>query len=452
MAINNYMKQISVPTNSELMNKNFIFGVATSSFQIEGDSQGRNESIWDVFCRMENTIADGSNGNTACDHIRLWREDVELIASLGVDAYRFSLSWPRLIDANGELRASGIEFYSNLIDALNDKNIKPFVTFYHWDLPQYLEEKGGWLNRNTAFQFQKYVELVSTELGDKVHAYATLNEPFCSAYKGYEEGTHAPGLVGQANGRKAAHHLLLGHGLAIQTLAKTCPNSLRGVVLNFTPCYPLTDSAEDLEATRYADEYINQWYMMPIMEGKYPSVINKIPNANQPDVYPGDMEIIKTPIDYLGVNYYTRMKYRASEDELYEELQPENVLVTDIGWEVYPEGLTELLVSLNEKYSLPPIYITENGAATDDTIEDDEVEDNLRIAYLHQHINAVNRAIEQGVSINGYFAWSLMDNFEWSEGYLKRFGLVYVDYETQTRTVKQSGLLYSDMINSRFNQ
>ena len=443
------MSKLQLPIDSNLLSEKFLFGVATSSFQIEGDSEGRNESIWDVFCRKDGAIADQSNGHLACNHINLWQGDVNLLSELGVDAYRLSLSWPRLVDADGSLRADGIAFYDNLIDALLARGIKPFVTFYHWDLPQYLEDKGGWLNRSTAYAFRDYVEKVSAVLGDRVYAYATLNEPFCSAYLGYENGTHAPGRTGQANGRNAAHHLLLAHGLAMQVLNKSCPNSHNGIVLNFTPCYPESDSEQDVQATRYADEYINQWYLKPVMEGRYPDIINLIPEANRPDIQDGDMAIINTAIDYLGVNYYTRLKYRASKDGLYEEIQPQDVTVTDMGWEVYPSGLTELLVSLNKQYRLPPIYITENGAATADQIENERIDDIERLDYLNAHLNAVHNACAQGVDIRGYFAWSLMDNFEWAEGYLKRFGLVYVDYDTQKRTIKNSGLAYGDLLKSR---
>ena len=443
------MNRLELPENSKLLDKEFIFGIATSSFQIEGSSENRNESIWDKFCQQEGTIADGSDGTIACDHVNRWQEDVNLISNLSVDAYRLSLSWPRLINEDGSVRNEGVTFYTQLLDALNARGIKPFVTLYHWDLPQYLQDSGGWLNRDTAFAFRDYVEKIATILGDKVHAYATLNEPFCSAYLGYENGTHAPGLTGQGNGRKAAHHLLLAHGLAMQALRKVCPDTLSGIVLNFTPCYPETDSSQDWRATLNADEYINQWYMMPIMEGRYPDVMEHIPHENRPDILDGDLEIISSPIDYLGVNYYTRLKYRASDSELFEEIQPTNVPITDIGWEIYPSGLTELLIKLNRRYDLPPIYITENGAATDDSIEDNDVYDELRLNYLNDHLNALNDACAAGVDIRGYFAWSLLDNFEWAEGYLKRFGLVYVDYATQERFIKSSGKAYSDLLRSR---
>jgi beta-glucosidase len=431
------------------MSPDFVYGVATSSFQIEGAAEGRLKSIWDTFCEQPGKIADASHGLVACRHIEKWQQDIDMIASLGVDAYRFSISWPRVLHQDGSVNEEGIGFYEKLVDELNRRGIKAFATLYHWDLPQYLEDAGGWLNRETAYQFQHYADQVSKRLGDRVHAYATLNEPFCSAYLGYEAGVHAPGLVGQANGRKAAHHLLLGHGLAMQALRKNCPNVLNGIVLNFTPCYPLTDSPADIEATRIADEYINQWYMQPVMEGTYPSVIDKLPEESRPDIHTGDMEIISTPLDYLGVNFYTRLKYCDDGQGWYIELPPKDVETTDMGWEIYPQALTDLLTSLHRRYTLPPIYITENGAAMPDVIENDQVNDQDRVDYFQSHLSALDKAVQNGVNVAGYFAWSLMDNFEWAEGYVKRFGIVYVDYDTQVRTIKQSGLAYKGLITSR---
>ncbi|MGO2128533.1 MAG: GH1 family beta-glucosidase [Pseudoalteromonas prydzensis] len=442
------MKQLSLPANSPLLSKEFTFGVATASFQIEGGADSRLPCIWDKFCATPGKIADNSNGLVACDHYNNWANDIELIDSLGVDAYRLSISWPRVIKADGSLNPVGVKFYTDILDELARRNIKAFVTLYHWDLPQHLEDKGGWLNRNTAFAYAKYVDLVSKAFAERVYSYATLNEPFCSSYLGYEIGVHAPGKVGREFGRKAAHHLLLGHGLAMQVLAKNSPNALNGIVLNFTPCYPVSQSEADLKATAFADDYINQWYMRPVMEGKYPDIIEQLPIEQRPDIHPGDMEIIAQPLDYLGVNFYTRLHYQASDDDFYDE-RPHQGPLTDIGWEIYPQALTELLVSLNEKYTLPPVYITENGAAMKDTLANGEVNDLDRISYYQQHLTALHNATLQGVRVDGYFAWSLMDNFEWAEGYLKRFGIVYVDYHTQQRTVKASGLAYSNLITSR---
>ncbi|WP_166420715.1 GH1 family beta-glucosidase [Pseudoalteromonas sp. Z1A8] len=442
------MTKISLPFNSPLLTKDFVYGVATASFQIEGGYEHRLPCIWDTFCSTAGKIADNSHGHIACDHYNNWQQDIDLIESLGVDAYRLSISWPRVMTQDGKLNPVGVKFYTDILDELKRKNIKAFVTLYHWDLPQHLEDEGGWLNRKTAYAFEKYVELITNTFGTRVYSYATLNEPFCSAFLGYEIGIHAPGLVGKQYGKKAAHHLLLAHGLAMNVLNKTSPNTQNGIVLNFTPAYPLTDNQQDIDSAKYADDYLNQWYMKPIMDGKYPDIINQLPSDHLPDIHPGDMELISQPIDYLGINFYTRQIYKAHPTDIYEPIAPTGPL-TDMGWEIYPQSFTDLLVSLNKTYTLPPIYITENGAAMPDTYNNGEVNDLDRLSYYNTHLNAVHDAVEQGVIIHGYFAWSLMDNFEWAEGYLKRFGIVYVDYKTQQRTIKNSGLAYKELISKR---
>ena len=440
--------KLTLPAQSEMLSKDFTYGVATASFQIEGGTDSRLPCIWDTFCNTPNKIVDKSNGEIACDHFNRWQDDINLIDSLGVDAYRLSISWPRVQDEAGELNQAGVKYYLNILDRLKSKNIKAFVTLYHWDLPQHLEDKGGWLNRETAYKFRDYVDLISAIFGNRVHAYATLNEPFCSAFLGYEVGVHAPGIVGKEFGKKAAHHLLLAHGLAMEVLARNSPNTLNGIVLNFTPCYPESDSLADINAADFADDYLNQWYIKPIFDGKYPEIMSQLPTEHQPEIHDGDMAIIAHDMDFLGINFYTRAIYRADADEHFLQIEPPEPR-TDMGWEIYPKAFTELLVSLNEKYTLPPVYITENGAAMADKIIDGVVNDQDRLDYYQQHLNAVNDAIEQGVQVNGYFAWSLMDNFEWAEGYLKRFGIVHVDYETQVRTIKASGLAYKALITSR---
>ena len=440
--------KLSLPQNSTMLKDNFIYGVATSSFQIEGGAKTRLPCIWDTFCNTPNKVVDGSHGLIACDHYHLWKEDIALIESLGVDAYRLSISWPRVMTQSGTLNPDGVNFYINILDELKSKNIKAFVTLYHWDLPQHLEDKGGWLNRETAYKFQDYVNLIIQAFGNRVYSYATLNEPFCCSFLGYEIGIHAPGKVGEEYGRKAAHHLLLAHGLAMKVLAKNSPNTKNGIVLNFTPCYPASDSPADKVASDFADDYFNQWYIKPIFDGAYPNILAQLPADHHPEIQEGDMEIISHPIDFLGINFYTRAIYKADSEARFVQIPPPEPR-TDIGWEIYPKAFSELLVSLNEKYTLPPIYITENGAATDDKLIDGVVNDNVRIEYYQQHLNAVNDAIEQGVNIKGYFAWSLLDNFEWAEGYLKRFGIVYVDYESQVRTIKNSGHAYKALISNR---
>jgi len=431
-----------------MLSTDFVYGVATASFQIEGGASTRLPCIWDTFCNTPGKVIDGSNGKTACDHYNLWHDDVELIDTLGVDAYRLSISWPRVITESGELNQAGVDYYLNILDALKAKNIKAFVTLYHWDLPQHLEDKGGWLNRETAYKFRDYAHLISEAFAGRVYAYATLNEPFCSAFLGYEAGIHAPGIIGKEFGKKAAHHLLLAHGLAMQVLKKNSPNTLNGIVLNFTPCYPESESLADIKATAFADDYFNQWYIKPLFDGEYPKIMTELPTENHPEILDGDMEIISHPMDFLGINFYTRAIYRADAGEHFLQIDPPEPR-TDIGWEIYPKAFTELLVSLNNKYSLPPVYITENGAAMADKLVDGIVNDQDRIDYYQQHLNAVHDAIEQGVQVKGYFAWSLMDNFEWAEGYLKRFGIVYVDYDTQIRTIKDSGLAYKALITNR---
>ncbi|WP_341206208.1 GH1 family beta-glucosidase [uncultured Psychrosphaera sp.] len=444
------MTAIKLPKDSKMLSPKFTFGVATASFQIEGGVEDRLPCIWDTFCATDGKIADNSDGKTACDHYNLWQQDIDLIESLSVDAYRLSISWPRVITLDGQLNPKGVKFYTDLLDGLNAKGIKTFVTLYHWDLPQHLEDQGGWLNRDTAYKYAEYVDLITQALGNRVHSYATFNEPFCSAFLGYEIGVHAPGVVGKEFGRKAAHHILLAHGLGMKVLQKNSPDSLNGIVLNFTPCYPSTDSDADKLAADYADQYINQWYIKPLFDASYPKMIDELDENCKPEILDGDMDIIAQPLDFLGVNYYTRLTYSAPTQagEFYTELEhlyPR----TDIGWEIYPKALTELLVSLNTQYKLPPVYIAENGAAMPDKMEDGVINDLDRIDYYHKHLNAVNDAIEQGVDIQGYFAWSLMDNFEWAEGYLKRFGIVRVNYVTQQRTIKNSGHAYKALISQR---
>ena len=441
--------KITLPKLSPMLSPEFTFGVATSSFQIEGSVETRLPCIWDSFYQQEGSVADNYNGDVACDHINRWQEDLALISSLEVDAYRFSISWARVMNKDGSVNQQGMKFYIALLDELKSKNIKAFVTLYHWDLPLHLEEQGGWLNRNTAYKFRNYTQCVVAAFGDRVYSYATLNEPFCSAYLGYEIGIHAPGIKGKAFGKKAAHHLLLAHGLAMQVLNQESPNTLNGIVLNFTPCYAETNSPEDISASEFADDYFNQWYIKPLFDAQYPEILNQLPTTDHPDVVDGDLDIISQPIDFLGINYYSRAIYRADTTENFISVLPKDVPLTDMGWEIYPKAFTELLEDLNNKYILPPIYITENGAAMVDEKINGQINDTSRIEYYQSHIAAVNNAIAKGVNIHGYFAWSLMDNFEWAEGYLKRFGIVHVDYETQQRTIKASGYAYRDLISNR---
>ncbi|MBS3798003.1 GH1 family beta-glucosidase [Pseudoalteromonas sp. BDTF-M6] len=443
------MSTISLPDESPMLRREFIYGVATSSFQIEGAKDARTPCIWDTFCEQPNAIADHSNGAIACEHVKYWQQDVAMIADLGVDAYRLSIAWGRVMNVDGSINAQGLGFYRNLVEALVAKGIKVFVTLYHWDLPQHLEEQGGWLNRDTAYAFALYTEVVAKALGDRVYSYATLNEPFCSAYLGYEEGIHAPGKVGQANGRQAAHHLLLAHGLAMKVLRRCVPDSLCGIVLNFSTAYSASTREADVQAARKGDEYHNHWYIQPLLEGRYPDILNDLDAQSRPQVEEGDMAIIAQNNDFIGVNYYTRAVYKDDGHGWFEQVVPQGHALTAMGWEIVPDAFTKLLVELDQRYQLPPLYITENGAAFDDQLVAGEVVDQPRIDYFNSHLRAVDNAIRQGVDIRGYFAWSLMDNFEWSLGYSKRFGLVYVDYATQQRTLKHSALAYKALLSNR---
>jgi beta-glucosidase len=440
--------KISVPAGSSMLSPEFVFGVATSAFQIEGAADRRLPCTWDTFCATPGKIRDGSNGRIACDHVTRWREDLDLIASLEVDAYRFSISWPRAINTDGSINEDGIDFYVQLLDGLNSRNIKPFVTLYHWDLPQHLEDAGGWLARDTAYRFRDYVDLATRRFGDRVFSYATLNEPWCNSYLGYELGVHAPGLAERAFGKKAAHNMLLAHGLAMQVLDRNSRGSSNGIVLNFTPCYAATDDARDHAAAAAADVVLNEWYLRPLVDGRYPELIESLPSAELPDIHAGDMEIISHRLDFVGVNYYTRGVFRADGDKAFAQVGPTGPL-TDMGWEVYPQGLTDVLSSLNSKFDLPPIYVAENGAAIQDTLIDGEVIDECRTRYIQTHLAALDAAIEKGVNIAGYFYWSLLDNFEWAEGYSKRFGIVHVDFDSQRRTVKASGRAFRDFLRHR---
>ena len=443
--------KITLANTSPLLRPGFIFGVATAAFQIEGSADSREPCIWDTFCATPGRIKDGSDGLTACDHVKRWREDVELIAALGVDAYRLSLSWGRIIRRDGSINTEGLNFYLQLLDALKAHNIKAFVTLYHWDLPQYLQDNGGWLNRDTVYKFADYAKVVAQAFGDRVHSYATLNEPFCSAYLSYEAGIHAPGIQNRQQGRQVAHHLLLAHGLAMQALQQYAPQALNGIVLNFSPCHPATDSEADQRAAQMADQYHNHWYIQPLLEGRYPALLDELAAQEQPVIQDGDMAIIAQPLDFLGINYYTRTVYRANSKGWFSDVPPTQPPLTDMGWEIYPQGLTEILLAMHRRYTLPPVYITENGAAMPDKLENNQVQDQARVAYFQQHLQATEDAINAGMRIDGYFAWSLMDNFEWAEGYAKRFGIVYVDYATQRRTLKASAIALRDLFAGRKN-
>ncbi|MDL2357230.1 MAG: GH1 family beta-glucosidase [Pseudomonadota bacterium] len=427
----------------------FTWGVATSAFQIEGaaTADGKGPSIWDTFCRDPANIIDGSNGDVACDHYHRYLDDVDLIASLGVDAYRFSMAWSRVQPlGSGAWNEPGFDFYDRLLDALAAKGIAAHLTLYHWDLPQALQDAGGWLNRDTAHRFADYAAEVSRRFGDRVASIATHNEPWCSANLGYGNGQFAPGVADAKAAIQVSHHLLLSHGLAMSAMRAVGAAAKLGIVLNQWTADPATDSAADhaLAELEYARSV--QWFMDPIFKGSYPALALRAHGANAPVVHDGDFAAICQPLDFLGVNYYFRAFCSA---ETPPRQPPEAHARTDMGWEVYPRGLTELLLKLHREYPLPPVYITENGMASADRIEAGAVSDAARIDYVRTHLSALAEAIAQGVDVRGYFLWSLLDNFEWNSGYAKRFGIVYVDYATQQRTPKASARWYRDFIAQR---
>ena len=428
----------------------FVWGVATSSFQIEGASQadGKGASIWDEFCRQSGAIADGSNGDVACDHYHRLEADLDLIAGLGVDAYRFSMSWPRVQpDGQGAFNEAGLAFYERLVDGLIARGIKPYLTLNHWDLPQALQERGGWAARDTVHHFVAYARHVAARLGDRVVAITTHNEPWVMAVLGHESGIFAPGIRHRGTAMQVAHHLLLSHGLALQALRADGCRARLGIVLNLSPIGPATDSPEDQAAARLEDGRSVRWYMDPLFKGCYPDDVRAHLGGDMPQVHDGDMAAIATPMDFLGINYYTRGVVSASGAW---SAQHSGKPLTDMGWEIVPEGLTELLLRLHRDWRLPALYVKENGAAFRDTLVDTpagaRVHDVERTDYIASHIAAVGDAIAQGVPMAGYMVWSLMDNFEWASGYAKRFGIVHVDFATCQRTPKDSYFWYRDFL------
>ncbi|MFP3905805.1 MAG: GH1 family beta-glucosidase [Acidimicrobiales bacterium] len=440
------MTDTAARTNPPRFPPDFIWGVATSSYQIEGgaDVDGKGESIWDRFCTEPGRIADGTTGADGVDHYHRWPEDVTLMAELGVDAYRFSISWPRVIpNGTGTVNKAGLDFYDRLVDALLAKGITPLPTLYHWDLPQALQEAGGWPVRDTAHAFADYAEVVARRLGDRIGTWLTLNEPFVAAHLGHVLGIHAPGHTSTAEGFAASHHLLLAHGLAVERLRQTAPESRVGIVLNFTPAVPGTDSEADrIEAERINDRE-NRWYVEPIAGMGYPERSDHHRDWDRREVLEGDLDIISAPIDVLGVNYYTRHVVFTEPPADDSWRHP----TTEMGWEIHPPTFGDLLIDLHQTYGFDAMVVTENGAAMADTERrDGYVDDQDRIDFLHDHIAQVHRAMVEGAPIEGYLVWSLLDNFEWAEGFAKRFGIVEVDFETYERRLKSSAFWYADLV------
>lgn len=462
----------------------FVFGAATAAYQIEGAAHedGRRDSIWDVFCRIPGAVAHGDNGDVACDHYHRYPDDVRLMQQLGLQTYRFSTSWARVFPEGGPVNRKGIDFYSRLVDELLEADILPWLTLYHWDLPQALEELGGWTNRDTAERFVEYAAAMHDALGDRVTKWTSLNEPWCSSFLSYTGGEHAPGRQSVGDGLLAAHHLLLAHGKSIQELRRRDAGLDLGITLNLTVAEPADPSDEgDINAARKIDGQFNRWFLDPVFKGSYPQDI--VTDFSEVDasaveqwadaVRPGDLETISTPIDFFGVNYYhgellsatprtdqpvpavtgpatTRPVKSPFPDTRDVHWVERGLARTDQGWEIQPEGLTKLLDRCGSEYAVGlPIYVTENGAAFDDVVEDGAVHDTKRVEFVKAHLGAALDSIENGTNVAGFFYWSLMDNFEWAWGYAKRFGIVRVDYATQERLVKDSGEAYAQIIRDR---
>jgi len=427
----------------------FKWGVATSSFQIEGAHQydGKGKSIWDTFCEDPKNIADQSNGNIACDHYHLWKQDVEMIAHLGVNSYRFSISWPRVQpDGEGDWNEAGFAFYENLIKSLKSRGIGLHITLNHWDLPQALQDKGGWESRDICQKFVRYATEVARRFAHLSESICTHNEPWVVAILGHEHGIFAPGIKSRAVAMTATHHLLLSHGMALKAMRDMGIQTPMGIVLNLSPIYPASEDPADVAKANLDDGLILRWYMDPLLRGFYPQDVIDHLGADMPMVHEGDMAMIQQKLDFIGVNYYTRNF--SSTGNPWDVKRTGNE-VTDMGWEVYPQGLTELLCRMHKDYELPDVMVTENGAAFKDLLIDGQVNDASRVRYFHDHIEATHAAMAKGVRVTGYFAWSLMDNFEWASGYEKRFGLVHVDYATQKRTFKNSALWYQKFLGEK---
>lgn len=420
----------------------FVFGTATASYQIEGgQTDGRGPSIWDTFSATPGNVKGGATGAVACDHYNRWPEDLDLLRDGGFDAYRFSFAWPRLIpEGTGAVNQAGVDFYDRLIDGMLERGIKPFATIYHWDLPSTLQDRGGWMNRDIANWFADYARLIAQKYGDRLHAIATINEPWCVAFLSHYLGAHAPGYRDVRAAARAMHHVLLTHGTAIKALRAEGASNL-GIVTNLQKSEPASDSEEDKAAAHLFDGVFNRWYLGGLYKGEYPADIVRVFEPHLPENFEADMATVSAPVDWAGINYYTRSLMQHNPDN---PNQPITVKgpgeKNDLGWEIYPQGLTDLLVRVSRDYTKVPLYVTENGMSEDD--------DTRRVDFYDVHLKAVLEAQKQGADVRGYFAWSLIDNFEWAEGYTSRFGIVHVDYETQKRTPKGSYRAFQGMLHN----
>ena len=441
----------------------FLWGAATASYQIEGavDEDGRGPSIWDTFSHTPGKVLHGDTGDIACDHYNRLEEDLDLMADLGLRAYRFSVAWPRVQpDGSGGANQKGLDFYRRLVDGLRQRDIEPMLTLYHWDLPQALEDRGGWTSRETGERFAEYAGIVYGALSDSVSYWITLNEPWVAAWLGHGYGLHAPGKKDAGAALSATHHLLLGHGLAMERMRAAGDGNRLGITLNLHPALPGRDRDADREAALRVDGQANRLYLDPLFRGSYPKDVLSHYGQRGADlsfVHDGDLDRISAPVDFLGVNYYFRHTVRdAPEEDASDEpfadlnaraIVPHAAEKTAMGWPVDPEGLKEMLVRVKDEYADLPLYVTENGRAVNDYADPDgRVKDEERISYLDAHFRAAREAMDQGVDLRGYMVWSFLDNFEWAEGYSKRFGMVFVDYATQRRTPKASARWYSGVI------
>ena len=424
----------------------FAWGAATAAYQIEGafNEDGRGESIWDRFSHTPGKVQNGDTGDVACDHYHRYREDIALMRQLGLKAYRFSISWPRVIpNGRGAPNPAGLDFYDKLVDQLLEANIQPFLTLYHWDLPQALQDRGGWANRDTCGYFADYATLMAKRLADRVSYWATFNEPWVAAFVGNQYGEHAPGFTDMKLAMHVTHHLLVAHGLAVQSIRTIAPQANVGIVLDFAP----PEAANDTDENRAVAENIWQrggaLFLDPLFRGHYPATVQPVIEECEVPIQPGDHALIAQHLDFVGVNYYRRIVF----DEKGNPARVPGAEYTEMDWEVHAPAFKRLLLRLTTEYNLPPIYITENGAAfTDRVSSDGEVNDERRLSYFREHLGAVHEAISEGADIRGYFAWSLLDNFEWAKGYSMRFGLIYVDFQTQQRIIKDSGKWYKQVI------
>jgi beta-glucosidase len=433
--------------------KSFIWGAATASYQIEGGAheEGRGESIWDRFARQPGKVYQQQNGEVACDHFHRYPEDVQLMADLGIQSYRFSFAWPRIFPEEGQFNPKGLEFYKRLLDELEEKGIAPAATIYHWDLPTWIQDKGGWTNRETVDHFVEYAKVLFETFGNRIKYWITHNEPWCAAFLGYGFGVHAPGHTDWNEAMMASHHLLLSHGKAVELYRSMSLASDIGITLNLTPSFPATDNPNDIEAAKLSDGFGNRWFLDPIFKGCYPEDMKALFESRFGTlkcIKEDDLQTIAAPIDFLGVNYYFHniVEHNENDNLFGVHIVEEKGKMTDMGWGIHPESLYHLLTRLKNDYTDLPLYITESGAAFPDKIINGKVDDPERIKYLYDHFVAAHRFIEEGGNLRGYYVWSLMDNYEWAMGYSKRFGIIYIDYETLERTPKESYKWYQKVI------